>query len=60
MFFDERSDQITPAGMAFFQSDWDSSLTNFYHNVLNMREPRYEYNFAPYYTTPWNELTPRQ
>lgn len=32
-------DLITPAGLAFFQSDWDYTLTDFYHNVLNMKEP---------------------
>merc|ERR1711983_455472 len=37
----------------------DSSLTHFYHHVLNMKEPRYEYDFPPPYTTPWNEKMPR-
>ncbi len=59
-FFDEHSKVMKPAGLAFFQSDWDSSLTKFYHNVLNMKEPRFEYAFPPPYTKPWTEATPRQ
>ena len=57
-FFDEN--EIKPASLAFFQSDWDSTLTKFFHNQLNMQEPRYEYDFPPYYTKPWNEKNPRQ
>lgn len=33
-FYRDKQDEITPAGLAFFQSDWDYSLKNFYHNVL--------------------------
>lgn len=48
-FYRKYQDHITPAGLAFFQSDWDQSLINFYHNVLNMKHPVYEYDFpAPY------------
>ena len=59
-FFNEYKDQLTPAGLAFFQSDWDSSLTQVFHHVLNMKEPRFEYDFAPPYTAPWLEKNPRQ
>lgn len=34
-FYKEMQDVITPAGLAFFQSDWDKSITDFYHNVLS-------------------------
>ncbi|KAI4471807.1 phosphatidylethanolamine-binding protein [Holotrichia oblita] len=34
-FYRERQDFMTPAGLAFFQSNWESSLTEFYHNVLS-------------------------
>lgn len=37
-FYRDQQDYITPAGLAFFQSDWDSSVTSFYHNVLSMYE----------------------
>ena len=56
-FFDNHP--IKPASLAFFQSDWDSTLTDFYHNTLDMKEPRYEYDFPPYYTKPWAEKQPR-
>ena len=47
-------------GLSFFQSDWDSSLTEYFHNVLNMKEPKYEYDFPPHYTEPWLERNPRE
>lgn len=34
-FYRKYQDDITPAGLAFFQSDWDKSLIDFYHNVLS-------------------------
>ncbi|KAI4471810.1 phosphatidylethanolamine-binding protein [Holotrichia oblita] len=51
-FYRERQDFMTPAGLAFFQSNWESSLTEFYHNVLNMKEPVFEYDFPPPYIRP--------
>lgn len=49
-FYKARQDKITPAGLAFFQTDWDYTLTNFYHDVLKMDEPVYEYDFPePYH-----------
>lgn len=44
-FYRKFQDVLTPAGLAFFQADWDKNLTDFYHNVLNMKEPVYEYDF---------------
>lgn len=35
-FYREYQDVITPAGLAFFQTDYDKSLTSFYHNILGM------------------------
>jgi len=52
-FFD--SHDVTPAGLAFFQSDYDTSLHKFFHDVLDMKEPKYEYNFAPPYVEPWDD-----
>jgi len=52
-FFD--SHDVTPAGLAFFQSDYETSLHKFFHDVLNMKEPKYEYNFAPPYVEPWDD-----
>jgi hypothetical protein len=34
-FYRERQDDITPAGLAFFQSDWDRSVTDFFHSTLS-------------------------
>uniref|UniRef100_T1GAU4 Uncharacterized protein n=1 Tax=Megaselia scalaris TaxID=36166 RepID=T1GAU4_MEGSC len=31
-FYKQFQDEITPAGLSFFQSSWDKSLTKFYHN----------------------------
>lgn len=38
-WYQKYQDDITPAGLAFFQSDWDTSLKEFYHNTLQMKEP---------------------
>jgi large subunit ribosomal protein L38 len=35
------SGQLTPAGLAFFQSDYDSSVKKVFHDLLDMREPRW-------------------
>lgn len=48
-FYRDHQDYITPAGLAFFQADWDSSVTDFFHNLLDMREPIFEYDFPPPY-----------
>ncbi|EZA58997.1 hypothetical protein DMN91_010852 [Ooceraea biroi] len=48
-FYRKYQDQLTPAGLAFFQSDWDSSLKDFYHNTLKVRVPMFRYDFpAPF------------
>ncbi|XP_055538991.1 39S ribosomal protein L38, mitochondrial [Wyeomyia smithii] len=44
-FYRKYQDDITPAGLAFFQSDWDKSLIEFYQNVLKMKHPVFEYDF---------------
>ena len=33
-FYRELQDLITPAGISFYQSDWDDSLPAFFHNTL--------------------------
>lgn len=35
-FYKSYQDDITPAGLAFFQSSWEKRLTDFYHNVLGI------------------------
>lgn len=44
-FYRERQDEMTPAGLSFFQVDWDNSLTSFFHKVLKMKEPVYDYDY---------------
>jgi len=55
-FYSEYQDRLTPAGLAFFQSDYDPSLRDFFHNTLNMKEPRYEYEFPLPYIKQWNSF----
>jgi len=58
-FYSKYQDRLTPAGLAFFQSDYDSSLRNFFHNTLNMKEPKYEYEFPLPYIKQWNSFKMR-
>lgn len=48
-FYRDRQDDITPAGLAFFQADWDETLTDFYHKELQMKEPTYDYDYPEAY-----------
>lgn len=47
--YQEQQDNMTPAGITWYQADWDPSLTDFFHNTLKMREPVYEYDFPKPY-----------
>ncbi|XP_072522809.1 large ribosomal subunit protein mL38 [Salminus brasiliensis] len=51
-FYRKYEELITPAGLAFFQSQWDESVTNTFHTLLNMREPVFEYDRPPVYHPP--------
>ncbi|KAF5279083.1 hypothetical protein FQA39_LY05761 [Lamprigera yunnana] len=51
-FYRNYQELITPAGLAFFQSDWDDSLYEFYHKKLNMKVPTFEYDFPKPYIRP--------
>jgi len=51
-FYRSYEDILTPAGLAFYQTDWDNSLTKFYHDQLSMQEPVYEYDFPSPYIKP--------
>ncbi|XP_024893297.1 39S ribosomal protein L38, mitochondrial [Temnothorax curvispinosus] len=44
-FYRKYQDHLTPAGLAFFQSDWEPSLKEFYYNTLKTRVPIFRYNF---------------
>lgn len=51
-FYRERQEELTPAGLAFFQSDWDISVKHFMYEELNMEEPIFEYDHEPPYVKP--------
>lgn len=48
-FYRKYQDYLTPAGLAFFQSDWDPSLKEFYYNTLKTRVPVFRYDFPEPY-----------
>ncbi|KAM6403355.1 large ribosomal subunit protein mL38-like [Rhynochetos jubatus] len=48
-FYRKHEDAMTPAGLAFFQCQWDSSVTAVFHQLLNMREPVFEFVRPPVY-----------
>ncbi|KAF1484818.1 39S ribosomal protein L38, mitochondrial, partial [Eudyptula minor novaehollandiae] len=51
-FYRKHEDAMTPAGLAFFQCQWDSSVTWVFHQLLNMREPVFEFERPPVYHPP--------
>ncbi|XP_027547585.1 39S ribosomal protein L38, mitochondrial isoform X2 [Neopelma chrysocephalum] len=58
-FYRKHEDAMTPAGLAFFQCRWDSSVTSIFHQLLNMREPIFEFVRPPVYH-PRQRKFPRQ
>ncbi|XP_061703871.1 large ribosomal subunit protein mL38 [Cydia pomonella] len=51
-WYQKYQDNITPAGLAFYQTDWDYTVKDFFHNVLDKKEPVYEYDFPEPYIKP--------
>ncbi|CAL7943985.1 unnamed protein product [Xylocopa violacea] len=51
-FYRKYQDDLTPAGLAFFQSDWDPTVKEFYHSALNAPEPIFQYDFPKPYVKP--------
>ncbi|KAM9426342.1 large ribosomal subunit protein mL38 [Pholidichthys leucotaenia] len=51
-FYRKHQDRMTPAGLAFFQCQWDESVTDTFHNTLNMKEPVFEFIRPPVYHPP--------
>ncbi|KZC04668.1 PREDICTED: 39S ribosomal protein L38, mitochondrial [Dufourea novaeangliae] len=51
-FYREHQENLTPAGLAFFQSDWDPTVKKFYHSSLNTEEPIFQYDFPKPYIKP--------
>jgi len=48
-FYRKYEEDLVPQGLAFFQSEWDESVREVYHNVLNMKEPEFEFWQPPPY-----------
>ncbi|XP_033754821.1 39S ribosomal protein L38, mitochondrial-like [Pecten maximus] len=48
-FYKNLQDDITPVSMAFFQSEWDDSVTKTFWNKLDMKEPSFEFMHPPPY-----------
>lgn len=53
-------DSLTPAGVAFFQCKWEDSVTQVYHQLLNMKEPVFEFVRPPMYHPPQVKYPHRQ
>ncbi|XP_011495183.1 PREDICTED: 39S ribosomal protein L38, mitochondrial [Ceratosolen solmsi marchali] len=51
-FMLKHQNDLTPAGLTFFQCAYDNTLKNFYHTVLNMENPLFEYDFVKPYLKP--------
>jgi large subunit ribosomal protein L38 len=48
-FYHKNEDSLTPAGLSFFQSQWDKSVTSVFHHVLDMKEPVFDFIRPPPY-----------
>ncbi|KAK1118499.1 hypothetical protein K0M31_014810 [Melipona bicolor] len=59
-FYRKYQDHLTPAGLAFFQSDWDFTVREFYHSVLNAKEPIFQYDFPEPHVRPQTWFPLRQ
>lgn len=59
-FYRKHQESMTPAGLAFFQCQWDASVTNTFHNTLNMKEPMFEFVRPPVYHPPQVKYPHRQ
>ncbi|XP_017893238.1 39S ribosomal protein L38, mitochondrial [Ceratina calcarata] len=51
-FYRKYQDHLTPAGLSFFQSDWDFTVKEFFHTELDSAEPVFQYEFPKPYVRP--------
>jgi len=58
-FYSKYQESLTPAGLAFFQSDYEPGLRDFFHQSLNMKEPRFEYEFPLPHIKSWSHIQQR-
>lgn len=47
---------LTPAGLCWFNTDWDTSLNEYYNNTLGMKEPVFEYEFPKPHLEPQEDF----
>ncbi|XP_046887699.1 39S ribosomal protein L38, mitochondrial [Hypomesus transpacificus] len=59
-FYRSHQDSMTPAGLAFFQCQWDPSVTDTFHSTLHMKEPVFEFVRPPVYHPPQVKYPHRQ
>ncbi|KAK0134303.1 39S ribosomal protein L38, mitochondrial [Merluccius polli] len=59
-FYRKHQNTLTPAGLGFFQSQWDESVTKTFHNTLDMKEPVFEFERPPVYHPPQVKFPHRQ
>ncbi|KAJ8303234.1 hypothetical protein KUTeg_019630, partial [Tegillarca granosa] len=48
-FYRNLQDEMTPAGLSFYQSEYDDSVKNVFWNILGMKEPTFEFMHPPPY-----------
>ncbi|CAI9723010.1 Hypothetical predicted protein [Octopus vulgaris] len=48
-FYKKFEDDLTPVGLQFFQSEWDKSVTQVFHDILEMPEPSFEFIYPVRY-----------
>ncbi|XP_053151777.1 39S ribosomal protein L38, mitochondrial [Hemicordylus capensis] len=59
-FYKKHQNEMTPAGLAFFQCQWDDSVTQVFHQLLNMKEPVFDFVRPPKYHAPQKKFPHRQ
>ncbi|XP_072846619.2 large ribosomal subunit protein mL38 isoform X2 [Pogona vitticeps] len=59
-FYKKHQSDMTPAGLAFFQCHWDDSVTKIFHQVLDMKEPVFDFVRPPPYHPPQKRFPHRQ
>jgi len=51
-WYKEHEKAVTPAGLSFFQADWDSSVMTYNKEVVKGSDPTYSYDFPPHFHPP--------
>ncbi|KAF7249056.1 39S ribosomal protein L38, mitochondrial [Varanus komodoensis] len=59
-FYKKYQNDMTPAGLAFFQCQWDDSVTQIFHQLLVMKEPVFDFVRPPKYHPPQKKFPHRQ